>query len=165
MNITEIEDMIDHPALNKDFRKLENIDKLTLYKKLFAEGLLRGRNSYFSYDTRSQVIGEIVKDIKEKINSEITSKESKDEVFAYIENASSRHLYLVVWHHPQNVSVTDIYKTLSRFDKLFPVKGMIHYRLEFIERFIPHETYYYNFNNINKFWTDWHKFKTLKAFL
>jgi hypothetical protein len=118
MNITEIEDMIDHPALNKEFRKLESIDKLTLYKKLFAEGLLRGRNSYFSYDTRAQVIVEIVKDIKEKIDNEISTKENKDEVFAYIENASARHLYLVVWHHPQNVSVADIYRRAQRYNKL-----------------------------------------------
>lgn len=118
MNISEIEDMIDHPLLNREFRKLENIDKLTLYKRLFAEGLLRGRNSYFSYDTRAQIIGDIVKDIKEKIDAENSTKESKDEVFAYIENASARHLYLVIWHHPNNMPVADIYKRAQRYNRL-----------------------------------------------
>lgn len=118
MNIAEIEDLIDHPLLNKDFRKLENIDKLTLYKKLFLEGLLRGHNSYFGYDTRRQIIGDIVKDIKEKIDLENSTKESGDEVFAYIENSNAYHLYLVIWHHPKNVSIDNIYKRAQRYNKL-----------------------------------------------
>lgn len=118
MNIVEIENMIDHPVLNKDFRKLENVEKTTLYKKLFAEGLLRGKNSYFCYNTQLQVIGDIVKDIKEKIDAEIAAKESTDEVFAYIENNSYRHLYLVIWSHPKHIPMADIYKRAQRYNKL-----------------------------------------------
>jgi hypothetical protein len=56
------------------------------------------------------------------------------------------------------------YNTIKAFDKIFPVEGLVLYTLILID-LEDNSAYNYNFNNINKFWSDWHKFKKLKAFL
>ena len=118
MNITEIEEKINHPNLHPEFRKLDSINKVTLYKKLCAENILRSRNSYFSYDTRLQLIDDIAKDIKEKIEAECATKESSDEVVAFLENESSRLLFVVIWHYPKKISLESLYKRANRYNKL-----------------------------------------------
>ena len=118
MNMSEIEDKIESQYHRKEFRTLQNIEKTKLYKQLYGEGLLRSHNSYFGYHTLSKTIGEIIVDINSKIEEAYQAKDSKDEMVCFIDNGDSRSLFLVIWYHPSDISIDDIYKRAQRYNRL-----------------------------------------------
>lgn len=118
MNIQEIEEKITSPFYKKEFRVLTNINIPSLYKKLYSDGLLRGNNTYFQYNTRTQTITSILEDINTKIEEQATLTDNQDEMFCFIDHASSHILYLIFWYHPKNVSIDNVFKRAKRYHNL-----------------------------------------------
>jgi hypothetical protein len=118
MNISEIEDKIDHPLHKKEFRKLDVLNKAKLFSKLYNDKLLLRDNMYFNYHTLSKVVDELIKDINLSIEQVLKEKELDDEVFFFLDSSNSYELHLICWKHDKNVSVEQIYKKALRYTKL-----------------------------------------------
>jgi len=118
MNISEFEDKIEHPNHKKEFRKLNTLSKDKLFQKLYNDKLLLRNNIYYNYNTLTQVVDNIVKDIYSSIDEIMKNKEPNEEVFFFLDNNGPYNLHLICWKHSNTVELETIYKKAVRYTKL-----------------------------------------------